>query len=108
MDRVSMFRSVTRWDGWQQFDNPRHEANTRDADTYDVREFVSEAEARKQWEEELLSDEAVEAGARAPFDRGGSVTYWPALHDDEKGVCREDTREVLRAALASINQKGGE
>jgi hypothetical protein len=48
--------------------------------------------ARKQWEDELLSDEAVEAGAETQFADDGYV----------------DARRIIEAALASLNQKGGE
>lgn len=60
MDRVSLFRNVTRWDGWRQFDSPRHEADTRDADKFDVREFVPEADARAEWEATWMAERETE------------------------------------------------
>jgi hypothetical protein len=56
------------------------------------------AEWRKQWEEELLSDEACEVLAKK---------VWPGSGIPRE-VTQRGTRIALQSAVASLDQKGGE
>jgi hypothetical protein len=68
----------------------------------------TKAEWRKRWEDELLSDEAEVAAQAAAQDvnwhvRRDQLADHPTGHPGNRDV----VRAALRAALASINQKGG-
>jgi hypothetical protein len=57
---------------------------------------------REQWEDELLSDEAVFAVAKRSHPLIGQYT------DNAQLLCLKNASLDLQAALASLNQKGGE
>jgi len=82
----------------------RHEAKTRPK-SIAQKHVVADGEKFERYlpissiRAALLSDEAVEAAARAPFDHHGSDEYWDVLEDMERVAIREDARLILEAAL---------
>lgn len=58
------------------------------------------------WVEQLLSNEAVEAHARKPSDIAGSDDVWDELDDEDKEICRAESRQMLQAALSASLEQG--
>lgn len=53
-----------------------------------------------------VTEEEVEAAARAPFDKAGSEEYWDELDEENKRAPREDARLMLQAARR-VSQPSG-
>ena len=61
---------------------------------------------RRAWEEELFSDDAIDAAARAVFDASGSDGHYDTLSERERHHLRAGARQTIVKAVATTPRLG--